>query len=85
MSKSAEELAVMESEAREWIEAILGEPIPAGPLIPELKSGVVLCRLANAIQPGLVATPSLSKMPFKQSKPQLIGWGGARAKWQNPS
>ena len=56
----------MSIEARTWIEALLGEPLPEGPLVEQLKSGVVLCNVANAIKPGLCPTPSASKMPFKQ-------------------
>ena len=58
--------ADMEPSARTWIEALLGEPLPEGPLVEQLKSGVVLCNVANAIKPGLCPTPSASKMPFKQ-------------------
>ena len=32
----------------------------------ELKSGVVLCNLANKIKPGCCSLPSMSSMPFKQ-------------------
>ena len=55
----------MEDEARAWIEALTGAPLE-GPLMEALKDGVVLCNLANAIQPGVCVKPSTSKMPFKQ-------------------
>jgi len=56
----------LEAEARTWIEAVLEEPLGTRSLQEELKSGEVLCRLANKIKPGVVAKISAMKMPFKQ-------------------
>ena len=38
----------------QWVEAVLGEPLPAGDFGDVLKDGVVLCKLMNKIQPGSV-------------------------------
>ena len=38
----------------QWIEAVMGEPLPAGDFADVLKDGVVLCKLINKIQPGSV-------------------------------
>ena len=56
----------MESEARAWIEAMLGEKLGALSLQEELKDGVVLCRIANTIEPGVCPKPSTARMAFKQ-------------------
>ena len=56
----------MEAETRAWIEAVLGEKLGECSLQEELKDGVVLCNLANALKPGSAVKPSTSKMPFKQ-------------------
>ena len=55
----------MEAEARAWIEAITGEALE-GSTHEALKSGIVLCNLVNAIQPGVCPKPSKMAMPFKQ-------------------
>ena len=55
----------MESEAKAWIEELVDVKL-SGSLMEELKSGVVLCNLVNAIEPGIAPAPSTSKMPFKQ-------------------
>ena len=39
----------MESDARAWIEEMLGEKLGPLTLQEELKDGVVLCRVVNAI------------------------------------
>ncbi|KAL8562209.1 hypothetical protein ACOMHN_005194 [Nucella lapillus] len=54
----------LEQEAREWMEAILGEPLEEGadPSVPlgvdkfhkALKDGLVLCKLINTLQAGSV-------------------------------
>jgi hypothetical protein len=56
----------MEVSARAWIEAVLGEPLGAGSLQAELKSGEVLCRVINTIKPGSVKKINQMKMPFMQ-------------------
>jgi hypothetical protein len=43
-----------ETELREWIEAVTGEPLAEGTLHEVFKSGVALCKLVNAIQPGTI-------------------------------
>ncbi|RHY88412.1 hypothetical protein DYB37_009930 [Aphanomyces astaci] len=54
-----------EEEAKDWIEALtshsIGDDFGLG-----LKSGVVLCDLANALDPSLKLKPTSSTMPFKQ-------------------
>lgn len=60
---SSEKLAI------EWIEAVTGvNPlVPAGSTFASsLKSGEVLCDLANKIKPNSIAKVNNSKMPFKQ-------------------
>lgn len=55
-----------ENACRVWIEAVTGDKLGESSLQEELKNGVVLCSLINAIKPGLTKPPSTSKMPFKQ-------------------
>ena len=54
-----------EEEARLWIEAVLGIQLE-GTLQEALKSGVVLCNLANRVKPGCCAKPQNKKLPFVQ-------------------
>lgn len=56
----------LEEEARSWMGSVLQEAFPEGDLHDILKSGVVLCRVANAIKPGSVAKVNESSMAFKQ-------------------
>jgi len=63
--KAAKFDRTMEAQARDWVNAIAG-PLGEGTLQQELKSGVVLCNLVNAIKPGCCRKPSPSAMPFKQ-------------------
>lgn len=44
----------LENQARQWLEAVVGEPIGAD-FQAGLKDGVFLCKLANKLRPGSVA------------------------------
>ena len=51
----------------EWIAAVLGEPLPAGPPEDVLRDGVVLCNLINKLAPG-----SVKKIQAKGTNFQLM-------------
>jgi len=55
----------MEADARGWLEAIAGEPFPAGSFHEALKDGSYLCKVINKLQPGSVPKINQSKMAFK--------------------
>merc|ERR1711956_128038 len=54
-----------EQEVRDWIEAVLEEPLPAGDYEEVLKDGVVLCRMMNKIVPDAIKK-------FKQKGPAFL-------------
>eukprot|EP00928_Gymnodinium_smaydae_P012837 TRINITY_DN1468_c0_g1_i1.p1 TRINITY_DN1468_c0_g1~~TRINITY_DN1468_c0_g1_i1.p1 ORF type:complete len:424 (+),score=105.35 TRINITY_DN1468_c0_g1_i1:103-1374(+) len=63
----------LEDEAAEWIEAVVNQSAEAaekvevkGRFAEALKSGVVLCNLANAIKPGIIGKVNRAGMPFKE-------------------
>merc|ERR1712029_779172 len=43
-----------EKEVLQWVETVMGEPLPSGDFGEILKNGVVLCKLMNKLQPGSV-------------------------------
>ncbi|KAG8161816.1 hypothetical protein KVR01_008803 [Diaporthe batatas] len=53
------------NEAREWIEAILGQRM-SGDLLESLKDGVALCKLVNLVLPPPGVRFKASAMPFVQ-------------------
>ena len=55
----------METEGREWIEGVLGRTLE-GALHEALKTGVVLCEVANKVKSSICPPPSKSKLPFHQ-------------------
>lgn len=55
----------LESEARAWLQALVGEPFPSGSFYEALKNGVYLCKAINKLKPGSVAKINNSKMAFK--------------------
>ncbi|XP_038068194.1 myophilin-like [Patiria miniata] len=63
--KDAKYDPVAEQEAKDWIEAVTGERIGGATFHEGLKDGVILCKLANKLQPGSVAKFNTSKMAFK--------------------
>ncbi|KAK7868117.1 hypothetical protein R5R35_005558 [Gryllus longicercus] len=55
-----------EREAREWIEAVTGERFPPGVAYEDaLRDGVLLCKLMNRLQPGLVPRINTSGGDYK--------------------
>merc|ERR1719233_889883 len=54
-----------EQEVLQWVEGVMGEPLPAGDFGEVLKDGVVLCKLINKIQPGAVKK-------FKEKGPAFL-------------
>jgi len=56
----------LEAKCKEWIEALIGEPLAGDTFQEALKSGVALCKAINAIKPGVCPKPFTGKMAFKQ-------------------
>jgi len=57
----------MEGKVVNWIETIIGEKFDKSKNYEEnLKDGVILCKLMNAIKPKAIKDISKSNMPFKQ-------------------
>lgn len=65
MQQDAKYDAGMEAQAREWLEAVAGEPFPAESFHEALKDGTYLCKVINKLQPGSVPKINQSKMAFK--------------------
>lgn len=55
----------LERQARDWLEAVVGEPFPPGSFHEALKDGVYLCKVINKLQPGSVPKINTGKMAFK--------------------
>ena len=55
----------MEKQAVDWMQEVIGEPLPEGSFHEALKDGAYLCKLINAIRPGCVPKVNQSKMAFK--------------------
>lgn len=57
----------LEASCRAWVQQVAGVTFdPSTTLQEELRSGVVLCQLMNAIKPGVCKKPSTMSAPFKQ-------------------
>jgi len=57
--------ARLEAEVRQWIEAVTHDRLGAD-FADSLKSGVILCKLINAIKPGAIRNISNTKLAFQQ-------------------
>merc|ERR1740116_186491 len=73
------------AEVCRWIEEVTGEKQGEQSMAEWLKSGVVLCSLANNIQPGSVKKVNESSMPFKQMENISFFLGMARDIGMNES
>jgi len=56
----------MRAKGKAIVERILGITLESDDLQEELKSGVVLCKMMLAVNPGSIPAPKTSKMPFIQ-------------------
>merc|ERR1719291_720411 len=54
-----------QKEVLNWIQEVLGEPLPSEDFAEVLKDGVILCRLMNKIVPGAIKK-------FKQKGPAFL-------------
>ena len=54
-----------QKEVLNWIQEVLGEPLPSEDFVEVLKDGVILCRLMNKIVPGAIKK-------FKQKGPAFL-------------
>ncbi|XP_063626243.1 muscle-specific protein 20 [Cydia splendana] len=67
ITKMAPRNKEQEQEVLNWIQAVIGEPLPAGDYEDVLKNGIVLCKLANKLLPG-----SVKKIQEKGTNFQLM-------------
>ena len=59
----------LEAACRKWVQEVVGVVFADGSsLQEELKSGVVLCQLCNAIRPGVCAEPSTMSVPSEEAR-----------------
>ena len=63
--KDAKHDPVLEKEARDWLEAVVGEPFPNEDFQEALKDGKYLCKVINKLAPGSVKKVNDSTMAFK--------------------
>lgn len=55
-----------EIEAQRWIEAVIGERFPSDlPYELVLRNGIVLCKLMNRLQPGIISKVNISGGDYK--------------------
>ncbi|KAI5639879.1 calponin-like domain-containing protein [Phthorimaea operculella] len=53
-------------EAQQWIEAVIGERFPPGmPYEHALRDGIILCKLMNRLQPGIIQKVNVSGGDYK--------------------
>ena len=76
---------VREEEARDWLQAVVGEPFPEGTFHEALKDGIYLCKAIQALDPSIKIKVNTSKMAFKmvsfarnQSRPAKLDAGSMR-------
>ena len=60
----------MENEAKQWISQVVGEPFPSGSFDGALKSGVLLCKVANKLTPNAIPKINTNNMAFMQVHPR---------------
>lgn len=56
---------VLEKEAQEWVEAVIGRKLTGEPFEDAIRDGQVLCELMNKLKPGAVPKVNSSGGQFK--------------------
>ncbi|XP_077283579.1 muscle-specific protein 20-like [Arctopsyche grandis] len=55
-----------EEEAQRWIETVIGERFPPGVVYEDaLRDGIILCKLMNRLQPGIITRINVSGGDYK--------------------
>lgn len=54
-----------EREAQAWIESVIGERFPPLPYEFALRDGIILCKLMNRLQPGIISKINVSGGDYK--------------------
>ncbi|XP_050305628.1 muscle-specific protein 20-like [Anthonomus grandis grandis] len=54
-----------EREAQAWIESVIGERFPPMPYEFALRDGIILCKLMNRLQPGIISKINTSGGDYK--------------------
>lgn len=55
-----------ELEAQRWIETVTGERFPQGVIYEDaLRDGIILCKLMNRLQPGIITRINVSGGDYK--------------------
>ena len=62
---------VRQAEAREWLQAVVGEPFPEGTLQEALKDGTYLCKAIEQLNPGYKIKLNKLKTPFAMVRVQF--------------
>ena len=62
---------VRESEAREWLQAAVGEPFPDGSFHEALKDGTYLCKAIQQLNPNYKIKLNKLKTPFAMVRVQF--------------
>ncbi len=55
-----------EAQARQWLEAVVGEGFPPGSFHDALKDGIYLCKAINVLRPGSILKMNTGNMAFKK-------------------
>ena len=55
----------MEAQARDWLQAVVGEPFPDGTFHEALKDGTYLVKVMNVLNPSRKIKINTNKMAFK--------------------
>lgn len=67
---------VRESEAREWLQAVVGEPFPEGSFHEALKDGVFLCKTMQQLNPGFHIKINNKGTAFGMVSVSFYCWAG---------